>query len=484
MTSAKQGSASLTFLLLAIGAGSISMLQSLLSPVLPTLQAELNTTQSAVAWVIIAFLLSAAVATPILGKIGDTTGKVRTLQVALGGIVAGSLVSALAPNIEILVLGRALQGLGAAAFPLSYGIIRDRLPANRVASAVGSLSSVIAVGGGVGVILAGPVVSLLGWRSLFWLPMGLLAIVMLLVNRFLPESEGRAGGRINWLSGALLAGWLVALLLPLSQGTLWGWTSPGVIASFAIAALLLIGWYVVETRSPNPLIDMKMMALDSVWKTNLVALLFGAAMFAVWAFLPQLAQVSPTAGYGFGASVTEAGWLILPMLITMAVAGMASGRIANRVSFRSQMAFGSGLASLSILGFALFHSSMWQLAIGSATFGLGLGFVYSTMTNVIVQTVLPSQTGAASGMNANIRTIGGAIGTAAMTAIVTSHRQPGGFPAEQGFTSGFLLFALIAAVAMGVCLLLPRPVVPVAKAADGPSSLSPEPSRKAAELVA
>jgi len=156
---------------------------------------------------------------------------------------------------------------------------------------------------------------------------------------------------------------------------------------------------------------------------------------------------------------------------------MASGRIAKRVSFRRQMAFGSGLASLSILGFACFHSSMWQLAIGSAVFGLGLGFVYSTMTNVIVQTVLPSQTGAASGMNANIRTIGGAIGTAAMTAIVTSHRQPGGFPAEQGFTNGFLLFALIAAGAMGVCLLLPRPVGQAVKVADERSSgPSPEPA--------
>jgi MFS family permease len=472
MTSAKSGSAGLTFLLLAIGAGSISMLQSLLSPVLPTLQAELNTTQSAVAWVIIAFLLSAAVATPILGRIGDMTGKVRTLLVALGAIVAGSLLSAVAPNIEVLVLSRALQGLGAAAFPLSYGIIRDRLPPDRVAPAVSSLSSVIAVGGGVGVILAGPIVGALGWRALFWLPMVLLAIVMVLVKRFLPESAVRSGGRINWLAGALLAGWLVALLLPLSQGTLWGWSSPGVVSSFGLAVVLLAAWYWVETHSANPLIDMKMMALGPVWKTNLVALLFGAAMFAVWAFLPQFAEVSPDAGYGFGASVTEAGWLILPMLVTMALAGMVSGRVAKRVSFRSQMAFGSGLASLAILGLAFWHASLWQVAISSGLFGLGLGFVYSTMTNVIVQTVPPGQTGVASGMNANIRTIGGAIGTATMTAIVTSHRQPNGFPVEQGFTNGFLLFAIVAAVAMGVCLLLPRPVALAVEEADDRQPLS------------
>ena len=456
MTIAKSGSANFTFLLLAIGVGAISMLQSLLSPVLPTLQAELNTTRGAVAWVIIAFLLSSAVATPILGRIGDTTGKVRTLLVALGAIAVGSLVSALAPNIETLVVSRAIQGLGAAAFPLSFGIIRDRLPAERVAPAVSSLASVIAVGGGVGVVLAGPVVGILGWRALFWIPAALLAIVMLLVWRFLPESDNRSGGRINWLAGALLAGWLVALLLPLSQGTLWGWTSPGVLVSFALALVLSFAWYQVETRSAQPLIDMRMMALPTVWRTNLVALLFGGAMFAVWAFLPQFAEIPPSAGYGFGASVTQAGWLILPMLVTMGAAGMVSGRIAGRVSFRRQMALGSGIAGIAILGLALWHQSLWQTMVSSGLFGLGLGLVYSTMINVIVQAVPPSQTGVASGMNANIRTIGGAVGTAVMTAIVTSHHQPNGIPVESGFTAGFILFAIVAAAAMLVSLMLPR----------------------------
>jgi predicted MFS family arabinose efflux permease len=456
MTIAKSGSANFTFLLLAIGVGAISMLQSLLSPVLPTLQAELNTTRGAVAWVIIAFLLSSAVATPILGRIGDTTGKVRTLLVALGAIAVGSLVSALAPNIETLVVSRAIQGLGAAAFPLSFGIIRDRLPAERVAPAVSSLASVIAVGGGVGVVLAGPVVGVLGWRALFWIPAALLAIVMLLVWRFLPETDNRAEGRINWLAGALLAGWLVALLLPLSQGTLWGWTSPGVLVSFALALVLSVAWFQVEIRSAQPLIDMRMMALPTVWRTNLVALLFGGAMFAVWAFLPQFAEIPPSAGYGFGASVTQAGWLILPMLVTMGAAGMVSGRIARRVSFRRQMALGSGIAGVAILGLALWHQSLWQTMVSSGLFGLGLGLVYSTMINVIVQAVPPSQTGVASGMNANIRTIGGAIGTAVMTAIVTSHHQPNGIPVESGFTAGFILFAIVAAAAMLVSLMLPR----------------------------
>ena len=455
MTPVKSAPASLTFLVLAVGAASFSMLQSLLSPVLPVLQNELNTSQSAVSWVLIAWLLSAAVATPILGKVGDMIGKARTLVIALVAIALGSLVAALAPNIETVIAGRIIQGLGGAIVPLSFGIIRDEFPASRVPSAVGVLSAVIAVGGGVGTILAGPIVDLWGWHGLFWVPLAVVAVTAVLAQAFVPESPVRAGGRINWLAAALLAGWLIALLLPLSQGTRWGWGSPLVIGLFIAAAVLAAAWFTVEIRSPNPVIDMRMMRLPAVWTSNLVALLFGASMFAVWAFLPQLIQVPKEAGYGFGATVTEAGWVMLPMLATMAVAGVISGPLAPFVGFKTQLTGASALIALSCLGVALFHDSIWQLTISSAVFGIGLGFAYAALTSIIVQNVPASQTGIAIGMNANIRTIGGAIGTAIMTAVVTSERQPGGLPAEQGFTTGFMLFGGVAVIAILVSLLIP-----------------------------
>ena len=455
MPNSSSNRAGLTFLLLAAGAAAISMTQSLLNPVLSTLQQELDTTQNAVSWVLIAFLLAGAVATPILGRVGDMIGKVRTLLLALTAMIVGNLVSGFAPNIETLVVGRALQGLGMAAFPLSFGIIRDEFPSDRMASAVGTMSSVIAVGGGFGAVLAGPIVSLIGWRWLFWLPTIAMAIVAVLAGRFIPESASRTGGRINWLAAVLLGGWLIALLLPLSQGTQWGWGSPLVIGLLAAAAVLIVTWIVVETRSDNPLIDMRLMRQPAVWTTNLVALLFGATMFSVWAFVPQLIQIPASAGYGFGATVSQAGWVILPMLVTMALAGMLVGPLQNRISFKSQLSIGAALVALSCAGFAFLHHEIWQLLISSAVFGLGLGFAYSTMTNIIVRSVPATQTGTATGMNANIRTIGGAMGTAIMTAIVTSHRGVGGFPEEQGFTTGFAIFAAVAVMAILVTRLLP-----------------------------
>lgn len=451
----KSSSPSLTFMVLAVGAASFSMLQSLLAPVLPTLQNELDTSQSAVSWVLIAWLLSAAVATPILGKVGDMIGKARTLVLALAAIGLGSLIAALAPSIELVIAGRIVQGLGGAIVPLSFGIIRDEFPPPRVPSAVGILSAVIAVGSGVGTILAGPIVDLFGWHGLFWVPLAVVTVTATLAFFFVPESPVKSGGTINWLAAALLAAWLIALLLPLSLGTRWGWGSPEVIGLFVAAVVLAAAWVTVEVRSANPVIDMKMMRLPAVWTSNLVALLFGAAMFAVWVFLPQLIQVPSSAGYGFGATVSEAGWVMLPMLVSMAVAGVFSGRLARLVPFKLQLAGASAVIALSCVSLALLHQSIWEVALVSGVYGIGLGLAYAALTSVIVQSVPASQTGTAIGMNANIRTIGGAIGTAVMTAVVTARHTADGVPAEQGFVTGFLLFAGVAALAIVVSLLIP-----------------------------
>jgi EmrB/QacA subfamily drug resistance transporter len=445
----------LTFLVLSAAAAAFSMLQSLVSPVLPTIQHDLGTSQSTVTWVLTAWLLSASVATPLMGRIGDMIGKERTLLVALGAIALGCLVAALAPNIAVLIVGRVIQGLGGAVFPLSFGIVRDEFPARQVPSAVGGLSAVVAAGGGLGMVLAGPIVDALGWRWLFWIPAIIVTATAVLTNRYIPESPVRTPGRVNWQAAVLLSVWLVALLVPLSEAPAWGWSSAKVIGLLAVAAVAFAGWIVVELRSSTPVIDMHMMRLPAVWTTNLVALLFGAGMFSAYAFLPEFMQIPAIAGYGFGSSVTEAGLLMLPMLVTMAAAGTLSGPIASIVSVKAQLVWGSAFTALSCAGFAAYHDQQWQIAVANAIFGLGIGLAYASMTSLIVQSVPARQTAVGAGMNANIRNIGGSIGTAVVSSIVTGNLQPSGLPPESGFTYGFLLLAVISAAAVVLALLVP-----------------------------
>jgi EmrB/QacA subfamily drug resistance transporter len=454
-TTTRAGTASLTFLLLAAGAGSFALLQSLVAPVLATIQGELHTSQSAVTWVLTAYLLSASIFTPILGRVGDSYGKKRTLVGVLLTLAAGSLLAALAPSIGVLIVARVIQGAGGAVLPLSFGILRDEFPPARVASAVGAMSAVIGVGGGLGIVLAGPIVDVLGYRWLFWIPMVVVAVAAACAQRFVPESPVRHPGRINWLAAALLSGWLVALLLAVSEAPEWGWGSTRVLGLAIAAVVLLVAWVRTEVRAADPLIDMRMMRLPSVWTTNLAAMLFGASMYAVFAFLPQFVETPARAGYGFGASVTEAGLLLLPMLVTMFFAGIVSGRTEGTFSSKAQLATGSGFAVVACAMLTAAHADRWEIAAATALLGLGIGLAFSSMTNLIVRSVPARQTGVASGMNANFRTIGGAIGAGLMGSLVTGSLQPDGFPSQSGYTDGFLLLTLFSIAAVAAALIVP-----------------------------
>jgi len=445
----------LVFAILASATASISLLQSLVTPVLPTIQHDLGASAGSVTWVVTSWLLAASVGTPLLGRVGDLTGKHRTLLISLAAIAVGCVLAAAAPTLWVLILGRVLQGFGAAVFPLTFGILRDTLPPARMTSALGLISAVIATGAGAGVVLAGPVVNLLDWRWLFWIPAGLTTVIGVLVWRFIPAEVVRAPGRINWVAAALLSGWLVALLLPVTKAHAWGWGSPQVIGLFALAAVLFGAWMLVELRSGTPLIDMRMMRLPAVWTTNLVALLFGAAMFTTYAFLPIFMQTPVSAGYGFGVTVTGAGLLLLPMLVAMAVAGSASGALATVISSKVQLVLGAALLTVATTTLALFHDLSWTVSLAAGVAGAGMGLAFSSMVGLIVQGVPMSQTGAASGMNTNIRTIGGATGTAVVSSLISAHTLPSGVPAEAGFTQAFTVMAVLAAVAVLVALLVP-----------------------------
>ncbi|WP_461002651.1 MFS transporter [Streptomonospora sediminis] len=444
-------------LVLAAGAGAFAVLQSLVMPVLPDIQARLETTQNTVTWVLTANLLSAAVCTPVLGRIGDMVGKKRTLVAVLATLAVGCVLAALAPNIGVLIAARVIQGAAGSVFPLAYGIIRDHFPGPKIAPAVSAVSAVVGVGGGLGIVLAGPIVSGLGFPWLFLAPALAVAAAAVAAIAVVPESPVSGPVHINWTAAALLAGWLVCLLLGFSLAPVQGWTAAPVLGLLGGAVLLLGAWVAVELRAAHPLIDMRIMRLRAVWTTNLAALLFGAAQFSVFGFLPQFVQTDPAAGYGFGADLTATGPLMLPMLVAMFLAGIASGRISHIAGPRMQLAAGSALSASGLLALALIHELPWQVAAAGAVFGAGAGAAIASMANLIVSSVPSTHTGAAGGMNANFRSIGGAIGTAITSSIVTAGVLPGAAPPEDHYGTGFLLLAGLAAAACAAALLVPAP---------------------------
>lgn len=445
-----------TFAVLAVAVGSFALMQSLTVPVLPRIATELDTDQSTVTWVLTAYLLSASIFTPILGRVGDAVGKKRMLVASLLLLSLGSLVAALAPTIHVMVLARVVQGAGGGVFPLAFGIIRDEMPHRRLTGALSVISSLGAVGFGAGIVLAGPIVNGLGYAWLFWAPMIVTGVAALVAVLVVPESPVRTPGRVPVRPALLLSAWLVCLLLGVSQAPRWGWASIEVIGLLVAAGVLVVVWVRLELRVPVPLVDMRMMARRAVWAPNLVALLVGVAMYASFGFLPQLLQTPESSGYGLGATVEQSGYMLLPMAVASFLMGLVIGPVSRLVGPRTVVIVGSLLGALGLVRVATAHATAGEVVIGIAITGVGIGTVFASLAGLVVAAVSPEQTGVASGMNANIRTIGGAVGSAVMSTIVTAHVTSDGLPREAGYSTGFAVLAVVMVLCAGAAGLIPR----------------------------
>ena len=455
MSPALRGRRGITFAVLAVSVSSFALLQSLIVPVLATIEHELDTDQATVTWVLTAYLLSASIATPLLGRIGDVVGKTRMLVITLSALAVGSLMAALAPSIGWLIVARVVQGAGGGVLPLSFGIVRDEF-GEKMTGALSVLASLTAVGFGFGIVIAGPIVDVFGYTGLFWLPMVVTTGAAVATLLLIPESPIRTPSRLPIWPAVLLAVWLVALLLGLSEGNAWGWTSPRILGLFAAAAVGIAAWVVVETRVPVPMIDMQMMRRRGVWTTNAVSFCVGFGMFAAFGFLPQFLQTPEEAGYGFGATIAESGWLLLPSALASFLIGFWTASLIRAFGARNVIVTGAALMTAAFLSIALWHDSTWQLYAATTVQGFGSGLVFSSLAGVVIASVPAHQTGVASGMNANIRTIGGSVGAAVMAGVVTAAHGPLGYPAESGYTAGFVLLAVAMLAAAAVAWFIPN----------------------------
>jgi EmrB/QacA subfamily drug resistance transporter len=447
-----------TLFVLALGALAFSLAQTMVVPALPEIQRQYGVGASDSTWVFTVFLVTSCVCTPILGRLGDMYGKERLLLLSLGVFAAGALVSGVAHSLEVLIIGRAISGAGGAIFPLAIGIIRDEFPRERVASGIGSVSAMFGIGGGVGLVVSGLLIESLGVDSIFWLALVVSLGAAWATWRYVPESPVRVQARIDFGGAALLGLALVSLLLAVSEGSAWGWSSPRIIGLFAGAVVIGAAWAAWERRVQDPMVDLALMARRPVWTANLATLAVGLSMFASFILIPQFVQADPAkVGYGFNAGITLSGIYLLPSALIMLVAGPLSGRLSMRWGSRLPLALGTICSSAAYFTLAALHNQGWEIFVASALLGVGIGLAFAAMANLVVEAVPQDSTGVASGVNTIVRSVGAAIGAQAAAAILTASASGGGPPAESGFTAAFLMSGAGALLALGATMLVPRP---------------------------
>ena len=451
----------ITLAVLALAALSYALLQTMVAPALPEIQRDLDASTTSVTWVLTVYLLTASIATPIFGRLGDMFGKERMLVIVLCLFAVGLVISALSHSIELLVAGRAVQGAAGAVFPLAFGIIRDEFPAERVATGIGLISATFGIGGGAGLVLSGLIVDHLSYEWIFWLGFVVVLVAIAATHRFVPESPVKSPARIDYAGAGLLSAGLASLLLAVSEGNRWGWGSPEILGLLAAAVLVLVYWVRFEQRAPEPLVDIALLRKRAVWTTNLTGFLIGFGMFGSFILIPQFVQMPEAAGYGFAVGVTGAGLFMLPSAVVMLVAGPVAGSLAGRRGSKLPLVLGTAFAGLSFLLLAVAHSEWWQITAAVTLLGLGIGLSFASMANLIVEAVPQHQTGEATGMNTIMRTVGGAFGGQIVAAIVADHvSEATGFPSETGFTVAFALGAVALAIALVSAAFIPGRRVP------------------------
>jgi MFS family permease len=444
-------------LVLALSTFAIVVMQSLVLPILPSLATSLHVSMADVSWVVTVNLLSAAVFTPILGSLGDALGRKRVLMITLVLVTAGSVLAAVSHTMWLVLIGRALQGMGFAAMPLAIGIVRSIFPVHRVPSSLALLSALTGIGAGAGLLFSGLLTNAdVTAQGMFWISAAATAIGLLGVAVLVRLQETTSKFTADVWGALTLAGGLVCVVLGINRGPAWGWGSGTVLGLFAGGVVLLALWGFVETKVRQPLVDMRMMRNPVVLGTNLTAFLAGAGMFGAFVLVLQFVQTPSQVGYGFGSDVLGAGLTLLPLTAGTLIAAALVATLIRRVGPKWPLAIGMLVAAGTFAYMAGFHAEHWQFYVASGLLGLGLGLAMGSMPALLNTAVAPEKTSVANSVNSTLRSVGGSIGTAIATAILASQTLPKvPLPTVDGYVIAFLVAGGICVLAVVAALLVP-----------------------------
>jgi MFS family permease len=436
-----------------------SFMFTLVVPLQAELPVLLNASREDTSWVVTITLLVAAVATPISGRLGDMYGKRRVVLVLLALLVVGSLIAAIAGSIVGVIIGRALQGAVTGVIPLGIAIMRDVLPPERLGTAVALMSATMGVGGALGMPIAAYLALHTDWHALFWLAAALGAIGLPLIAAFVPGDVLRTAGRLDLLGAAGLALGLTGILLFVSRGAEWGWSSPITLTSGigGVVVLLLWGWY--QLRASDPLLDLRVAARPAVLFTNIAAIGMGFALFSSNVTFPQMLELPVESGSGFGLDMMQAALIVMPAGLVMMVISPLSGWLERTIGPRPLFTGGTAAIVLAYLFVLLWSTEVWHILVANILIGVGIGFTFAAMPMIIMRSVPAHETGASNGLNALFRSVGTSSASAVMggvLAAMSTDFEGHTVPSRAAFDVCFWLAIAAGAIALVLSLFIPK----------------------------
>jgi MFS family permease len=444
-------------IVLALAALDLGLEAGIVVPALPVLAEHYDASLVGVSWLVTGFLLASALATPLIGRLGDIYGKRRMLVLSLGAFALGSLLCAVTDSIAVAIAGRVIQGLGAATGALVLGLVRDTLPAALIPRGIGVVVGATAVGGSVGLLVSGVLVDRISATAIFWFLFALALVLVVAVIGLVSESSIRAQSNVDLVGAVTLGAGFALLLLAISKGRAWGWSSTSTISTFALSVVLLAAFVLVERRVQQPLVDLRLLVGRPFLQANVCTFVFGYSFLIAVLLIPLLAAVPSESGYGLGLTTIGIGWILLPYGLAGFIAGWLAGRIVDRVGPRTLVASGALLGTVSYISFASAHGTRPSLMLGATLLGLGWGLVLTGLFDVVMRGAGSDETAVAFSVNTVVRFVAVSVGGQVAIAIVSGAGLIERFPEEDGFTRAFVMGAAGAGVLLLASVLLPGP---------------------------
>lgn len=458
---------SLMFIALVVAA-----IASLGTPLITSVATTFGVSLDSAQWTLTIALLSGAVATPVLGRLGAGPRRRAAILGTLAVVVAGSALTVLPLPFAWLLVGRAAQGAGLGLTALMMGVARDHLSAERSASVIALISVTSIIGVGVGYPLAALLAEFGGVRAAYGL--GLLVTAMALVTawRSVPAAPGGRSGSVNTVGALMLAAGLFLVLFLAGETSLWSRHLP-VAVVLAVAAVLLLGaWVACELRSKTPLVDVRAVRHPAVAGANLAMFVGGIGMYLLLTLITRYAQTPHSAGYGFGLTTFVAGLVLVPFSVLGFVAGKLTPRVRKRVDAPYLLAGSAVIVGCGFVLFAAARSSVAELFIAMSVLGFGVGSFSAAMPGVILAVTPKSETSSAMSFNYVVRSVGYSLGSAIGGLVLAAGTSPGHvFPDDSAYTT--------AAVA-GIAAIAITAITSIVLARQGSPSAEPSPAASGA----